>query len=383
MQAAPWRFLPLDVCDLPATVEAGRQRIPLCPQVGYNRGVRDFLLDTWQFIFRRHDHPIYRRELTGWSTLGIVRGVRRGCLPLMLFVIVGVVGCCGLTAAPIALTNKPELWPVVGVYLLGGLFTATELIRWLVGILATVATSTAISAEIEAQSYALLRLTPIPTRQVVLAKYGAALQQLRLPLIVVAVLRALCIVGSVAFLVALIAAGSSSSVAQTNPAIVAPTPPSLPLLSSAPGIVSYLISGVVGLLALLAWFLYYLLNPALTTMIYGAIGLMASSWSRTRASGVLTALAVRVGLWAVNYVLSQVAWTSLSLALSLITLPVALLTSPPTWLEGLLSFDLGLLVLLVAVLAMLVLALLIAFQIGLTMAALALTVRRAERLPFG
>lgn len=332
--------------------------------------MKAFLVDFWKFLRGQRNHPIYQRELTGWSYVRAWSPLRKGCLPLMIGGTVVTMACCGLTMLPIII-EESRSWPfILSVTVLSGLFFGEESINWIVGLLATALTATAISAEIEAQTYPLLRMTPIPPRQIALAKFSAAFQQLRTPLVFVMVVRALLMISVVVLAVILI------SVAEVWPDIIEflRTLPKTTALSPVINLTASL--SVMGLAVLLAAF--YLSQPILNVGLYAAVGLYASSLARTRAGGLFGGAGLRVVLWVVTYTASQL----IGVILQILIVPLMMFPASATWLEDLATNEPGLLVLGGIAIYVFWLILVIAGQIALTLLLLYLTGRRAERLPY-
>ncbi len=334
-----------------------------------------FLGDAWAFLTARRDHPIYRHEMAGWSYLRLWRGLRRGCLPLMGAALAASACCCG--ALSVSLLDNPRRlsieWLLVPFAALIGLLVSGEIIRWLTGLLATALTSTAISSEVEAETYHLLRATPIPVREIVLAKFSAAFRQFRLPLIVVALTRATFVLGVIALAVILLA----SEITASGPSAPAPTPAvPLPGPAVAAQAVSVASAVVAVLLAAVVWFAYYLAAPTLGTLVFAALGMLASSWARTRAGGLIGAAGLRVALWLGSYVTGQFA----TFTFSLLALPAFALPTTPLWLERAQSIDPALVVFAWAVGAIAWVLVLVIAQLGVTLALLYVSARRAERI---
>lgn len=334
--------------------------------------MKSFIAETWSFVTGQYEHPIYRHEVEGWSYVRFWRGLRRGCLPLVALVAGGSAFCCGLFGLS-SIRNPPELPEdllVTLLFVLIGLGVGGELVRWLTGLLATVLAATTISAEVEAETFGLLRLTPISAREIVLAKFGATFRQFRLPLVVIAVVRAVVALGMAGLLVALIVA---------NIIDAPPSPGALPPLASLPGGQAVLLvaAGLAVLLAVLVAAVYYLLGPALQTFLFTALGMFASSLSGTRAGGLMLAGGSRVALWMVSYVLGQV----LSAAVSLLLFPLMAVSTTPSWVTQLDTVEPAALVL-ASALALLAWVLIVAAaHLATALGLLAATVRRAERLP--
>ena len=335
-----------------------------------------FLSEVWEFLTARSDHPIYQREMAGWSYLSLWRNLRRGCMPLVALIVVTTTGCCGCMAyLSMASSTVPEQWLVVAISLLFGMFFGGEAVRWLVGLLATAITSTVISSEVEADTFSLLRLTPVTTRQIVLAKFGAAFRQFRLPLVLVAIVRLAFVIGGIVLGIVLILSSVSGT---TTPGIATPAP-AVPLPSLGAGtILGWGIAGAAVLVALLAWLAYFLISPFISTTIFAAVGLLGSAWARSRAGGLTAAIGFRMGLWAASYVAGQI----ITVAITLISMPLSLIPTAPGWLDQVVTQEPSALVAAAAVIAVLWLAISAAGQIGVTLLLLYAAARRAERLPF-
>ena len=76
--------------------------------------------------------------------MGLWRRLRRGCLPLMALLVVGTMGCCGLSFFGMTLDaglGNEQLIILAGAALIGLLY-AGQIIRWITGLLATALTAT-------------------------------------------------------------------------------------------------------------------------------------------------------------------------------------------------------------------------------------------------
>jgi len=334
--------------------------------------VKSFIAEIWSFIFDRHDHPIYQHEVQGWSYVRFWRGLRRGCLPLIALIAGGSAFCCGLVAVLSVQQRPPDLPEdllLTLLFALIGLIIGTELVRWVTGLLATVLAATTISAEVEAETFGLLRLTPIPVRQIVLAKFGATFRQFRLPMIVIALLRLVFVLGLVVLFAALVVIN----------AIDAPISPTdlplqgLPFTQTAPLVIAWL-AVLVAALVMLA---YYLIEPALQVFLFVAVGMLASSLSRTRAGGLLLAGGSRIALWMLSYILGQL----VSTMVTIFTFPVMAVPTAPRWLAQLDSADPTVLVTVGAAAMVAWILLVAAAHVAAALGLLAATVRRTEHLP--
>ncbi len=334
-----------------------------------------FLVDVWAFLTNRRHHPVYRHETEGWSYLSLWRKMRRGCLPSTALVLAGPAACCGLLSIGlIENPGQPSLeWLIIPFAALTGLFAGGELIRWLTGLLATALTSTVLSSEVEAETYDLLRVTPLPVHEIVLAKFSASFQQFRLPLTAVILTRGIFILGLLVLGILLVASNAtplgSSLATLSSPPLAAEA--GLPAASVAVSV----IAGASVLLAGLLWFLYFLVAPVLSTFIYAAIGLLASAWARTRTGGLVGAAGLRVALWIASYIAGQF----ISVLFSMLTVPVLALPSMPLGLQRLLGLNPALLVLGGASAAMIWALVLTAAQLAVGLLLLYMAARRAGR----
>ncbi len=328
----------------------------------------NLLVDVWAFLTGKREHPLVRHEERGWAYVGVWRKLRKGCLPLVALALGGASCGCGLlTLTNIAMPD--ELILVPGAALIG-LLIAGEMIRWLTGLLATVLAATTISAEIEAETYGLLRLTPLTTREIVLAKLGATFRQFRVPLIATTLARAVFVIGialwaSVLLLVESTGTGPSPGVPGT----------SVPLPVGE--IAGLILPGLAVLAAALIWFIYYLAGPALGVLMYTALGMLASAWSRSRSGGVVLAFGLRVALWMASYVGGQL----LSISFSLLITPFLALSTTPGWLERLFSAPPGRTMLMLSMQAVALVVFLTVLRIGIVLLVVAVTIHRAGRLP--
>jgi hypothetical protein len=280
--------------------------------------------DMWHFMLGQPVHPVYRRELSGWSYVRVWRSLRHGCLPLIGLVLLVTTGCCSLFGV-LALNDSapselPQAFLLTGFMIVIGLFWGTELVNGMIGLIATTLTATAISAEIEAQTYTILKLTPIPAREIMLAKFGAAMSQIRLPVMIVIFLRVVCFLAAVALLILSFAVVLNRTVPAGSPSSPA-IPPDLggtllPLIFQKE--ILYLVLGIV---AGLLWLAYFFMQPWLEAMLFTSMGLFASSLAKSRSGGIFGAWAMRVGLWILGYIASQV----LAMAITLAMLPMVAL----------------------------------------------------------
>jgi len=343
-----------------------------------------FLREVWRYQWGAPEDPVFRHEVAGWSYMGLWRSLRRGCLPLVLLLLIGSGGCCGLTfLLPLVQSGGlgPESPFLIALAVLMGLFIAGEIVRWITGLLATALTATSISAEVEAETYGLLRLTPIPARRIVLAKFGAAYRQILLPTVIVSIIRAIGLVGIIGLVIGVVAGAISGAVPAVS-SVPGPTPTPLPIpqidvLPVFASVGGYIVAAVGIVVAAILWLLYLIVEPFLSMMMFAALGMLGSAWSKTRSGGLLAAFGLRVMLGAVGYVISQL----FSFMFSLLSVPLMALPTTPIWLERLLTVDPVWFVLGGTLGLILYILVLLFGQYALSALLLCFTSRRAERLP--
>jgi hypothetical protein len=328
-------------------------------------------------IGRRSTHPIYQREMAGWSYVSAWRRIRRGCIPLIALLFITTTclcgGSCGLTVLPEVQTSQ-DWGIVVGiVVLIGslvGLFVAEGLLNFITGLLATALASTVVSAEIEAQTFGLLRLTSIPPRDIVFAKFSAAFAQVRVPMIVLVLARALIALIATLGGMTLFAVGVLASDSIIPPGTLSNGPVTGILL------IYYGLAVIAVATAVLTWLAYYIFRPVLDILLLVALGIFASSLARTRAGGLLAAGGMRLVLWMVSYVVGQVT----SSMLSLIVMPMFALAGVPTWVQQT-SASPGLFIFLSAIGVVVGVISSITFEAAAIAGLLYFTAQRAKNLP--
>jgi len=351
--------------------------------------MRAFLFEMFQFMRGRPDHPIYRREKAGWSYVRLWRDLRRGCLPIILVILLLTAGCCGaMTLLSVAQDTADTDWFYRILLILGaavvGIFYAGELVLLIAGLIATVLTSTSISAEIEADTFGLVRLTLIPIREIVLAKFGAAIRELRTPVMVVVGTRAflLCAIPGLVVMALFYAVASLGSAPANGGATSPGGLGSLLVPATMLGLVAGLQASFLALISLLVaaalWLIYYFFQPILDMMLFSAVGVAASTLARTRASGLFAGFGLRVGLWAGACVLNQI----MSSAISIFLTPMLMLSTANSAIADALANDPGILFAAYALAMGLFILMLMIVQFTATVVLLRLAESRAKSLPF-
>jgi hypothetical protein len=297
----------------------------------------------------------------------------------MALIMLSMSCCCGLMLMPTALETPTDTPTILFLMIPGvlwfGVLAGGEIIKVLAGLLATALTATAISAEIEADTYALLRLTPIPPRQIVLAKLGAAFNQVRLPVITIMVSRLLAIVGGILLMIfyALVLGNELSGAYPTTPS----SGPAIPLDAWIPVLVPNIIGTASLLIAGLVWLFHYaIIKPLEDILLFLTVGLFASSLVRTRAGGLFAAGGIRVVLWMASYVLSQFISSFFSMAAMPLTV---IATNTPTVFE---NIPPNLTMIGIATATILMVIVMAVIELALALFLLKITQHRAEHLPF-
>lgn len=231
-------------------------------------------------------HPVYRlaRRRTGGSVLA---ALRMGCLPAVL----AAAGLAATTALVMTATREIG-WSVESA--VRGALTLLLVLLVIIQVVAGAAsnvlvlaeTAPLVAAEVEMQSWGVLRSTALSVREILLAKLSAALANLRAPLAALTILRA-ATTGTVLLVVAFSLARDSfyyderawRSTVETGRWV-------LPALA-----------GLVGT----AWFLA---QPRIQFGLNGALGLLVSTLTRSRGRALAAALAGRVMGWALSIILN-------------------------------------------------------------------------------
>jgi hypothetical protein len=225
-----------------------------------------------------------------WERSRGVRPLRMGCAPLAVLIFVALGCMCGLIVDP---TLEPVDRLVVGSWIvLGALFMGQGLVSLATGLTATALSATLISGELESETFSLLRVTGVPTNEIILAKYAASLRQLVIPVAAIIGARFLLLLGTLA---AIDISTRAQGIERGLLGIVSDIP--LELVSPF-SVAAVLVPG-------LAWLGYFVFKPALSMMMFSSVGLFASSTARTRANGLITAILMRVALFVLRFISDQ------------------------------------------------------------------------------
>ena len=298
-----------------------------------------FLQEFWNFLFKRHDHPVYKREANGWSYIKFWKGLRRGCLPLMFLAILLPASCVGLYGLFIVLDDGtiPPLPAALGVVtaLLFVVLIMSGLIEIAASFLALLLSATTISSEIEAETFILMRVSTVPVQEVVLAKYSAAVRQIYPVYQFITLIRILVSMGLfvviVGFLVMIL----------TPEFIAAGIIGGLVVLMSSPFLLLYILMIVAVLIfSGLVLTLVFYFQPLFNMLFYNAVGVLGSAYARTRSQGIFTAIGFRIVLWGISYTVSFV----INNIIQIVGILVALVIQEITWLSDLVNNNPGLLI---------------------------------------
>jgi hypothetical protein len=311
------------------------------------------------FLWGRPTHPVLRRELAGWKHVTAWRATRKGCLPGILLVFVASGCCCGLTIVGSEPTEPLLTW---GLIVLWALLVGQGLVVWVTGIAGTALTATVLSAEVESETYGLLRITTVPTEEIVLAKFGAAVRQLYIPLLVVMVARVCLIAGGLGL--------ADQALIQESGMGLIGVLVELPLRELGFVAVACAAFGV------LVWAVFFVLQPALLVMMHSAVGLFASSITRTRANGLIAAAGLRVALWVAGYIFGQIASAGGTLGIN------AAMSQPMPQIERIITYQPGLLVVGAVGATLFYILVTVGWQGALTVGLIEAAAYRARKLPY-
>jgi len=312
----------------------------------------------------RSTHPVYQREIESWARSRGLRRLRIGSAPLAFLIFLALGGLCGLTTIDSASTPQERLliWSLI---FLASLLVGQAFISFATGLIATALTATVISSEIESETYGLLRATTVPTDEIVLAKYAATLRQLVAPLAVIVAVRIVVVVGAV------VTADLAMRMQGIDGGLVG-TLLAIPLEFISP------ISIWTIALTVLGWMIFFTLKPVLSITLYAAVGIFASSITRTRINGIITSAGLRLALVVLRAIADQILVISSQVILGF-TLS---LSDLGPWLETLLVARPASVVAVGGLVALGSLFVSILWRGGVAFVLVRATVRRAYKLPY-
>jgi len=182
------------------------------------------------------------------------------------------------------------------------------------------------------------------------------------------------VIAMVAFAVIALLVDVSSTISNAPVNI---TPSMIPTLWDTIVSGSYLIALIVTLLFLVFLFAYYVLSPYVSTLVFAAVGILASTFARTRGNGVIAAAGLRVALWVFSYVASQF----VGITIQLMFVPFFMLQSPPLWLERLAELQPSIIIIGGVITGVFVVLLTVISQSGAAMLMLLAAERRLAKIP--
>ena len=234
----------------------------------------------WAFIRKIRTSPIYLREQGRWGEPNQYYATMIRYLPIVVLIVLGLSIMCGWYQLA-QLFGMGELGLFLAMLLcLPNI--AIQVLTWIGIILAPALTAPAVVEEMDQGSWEILRLTPVPTIEIVIAKFLGSLSRMKIwiPLIIVSVIYALAIgVGS---------AGLSSGVSIST---FAPEP-----------LETWQIIGI-GLLSIIG----SLARPWLEISFAGLVGLTLSLWTNSARAALIGSYST---ILFYRLVLNSIIWVS-------------------------------------------------------------------------
>lgn len=227
----------------------------------------------------RAEHPVYRLESEHRSMSPVLEVIQNGCLPVIL----AVAGMLATVISALFLSNL-SYQDVISLMpnILMGVVVAFVLFQLFAGaataILVLAQTSPLISGEVELQSWGLLRTTTLSLREILMAKYAAALAHLRGPLIGLVILRAASTITALLYIITQL----------TRDTFYYENTRTLWALNG-----GWIMPVVAGLFVTV----WYAAQPVVQFLLNGALGLLVSAYTRTRGRAIAFSLAGRLAGW--------------------------------------------------------------------------------------
>jgi hypothetical protein len=288
--------------------------------------------------------------------------MRFGCLPLIL----AVGGLVAMGVGTLVFVQEAG-YNVDDAFMLtlAATFGALLLVQVLAGaganILMVAQSAPLISGEVELQSWGLLRTTTLTLREIVMAKLWAVLNQLRGSLLGLMILRVASAGSALLFLFYLLLRDILYYMSRTE------------WLDSLKQ--QIWLPPIVAALVFLTW---YLAQPLFQFVFNGALGMAASTFARSRGRAIAIALATRLVLW-VTSIVANVGFIYL-LGFLLIANWSQPQYAPIEWFSRFAEPSDQAISYVMSGTAILYIAIIALIQIGLVVAALVLTQRRARQL---
>ncbi len=147
----------------------------------------------WNFLRKVRSNPIYYREQGRWGEPNAYFATLMRYLPLILIVVLGLSVFCG----------SYQLTQFLGIGEAGGILflllclpnIVIQVLTWIGIILAPALTAPSVVEEMDRGSWDILRLTPMPTMEIIVSKFLGSLSRLRIwwALLVVSVIYAIVV----------------------------------------------------------------------------------------------------------------------------------------------------------------------------------------------
>jgi hypothetical protein len=244
--------------------------------------LRTLALPDWM----THRHPVYDLEVRRRADNRSMSVMRLGCIPAILAATTFSLSLI-LGTSLISQLQWSYGWYAfssLSMSLLGWTAATLTTIQLaagaLVNVLTVAQTAPIISGEIELQSWRLLRTTTLNLREIIFAKYAAALRQLRGPLFGLLILRGAAIITIFTLTVAMLLRTVFYYMDRAAWQDFWRKGEWIPLL-----------------IAYLACLVLYATQPVLQLFLNGAIGLAASAHTVTRAQALVTGMVGRLVTW--------------------------------------------------------------------------------------
>lgn len=298
--------------------------------------MRTLLSDLWAFTTGRTDNPIYRHELARWSHLPVWR--RSGWLLFAVAFFASIIlGGPLAVEKQLLVMNVPFLESDPRFIIRAA---AVILLIWqeITKQLVCLSSAALAGIVISTQADDLLRLSSLPTRQIVLARLGAMLRPLLLwPLII---MPARCFLFTVAALEWGYAGYVLPNTAWLN--FLATMPPAfgqaMDNLARWGDWLWFLYPARISAIQVVdsgwPWLVYYLFQPLFDFMLFTSLGLFAASRARTRAGGLSAALGLAMVAWILGYVGERALSVLIMLLWPMKHPYTSLAGDPPRWMVG-------------------------------------------------
>jgi hypothetical protein len=220
-----------------------------------------------------------------------------GALLLVLIppALVGLIAAVSAFGDPRRAVDPVAIILATGGVLVFAAWGLSTFVNWLLGLAASVFAATLIARERETRAWPLLRLTPLTTMEILGGKFAALLYRLAGPLHLVVVLRLVALGGGLLTLLLVLLAAQTTWAALRE--TVASQFPFTPFEWQSLAV----FGGLTAVVGTLGW----LIEPYLTALYNGAVGLAVSTLARTQGAAVVLVFATHFGLGLALYAPAQ------------------------------------------------------------------------------